>query len=283
MYTKKLQNIVYENFNITACYVLGQERRGESAYFSTVGKPRKINGFFYFYGCDCEYTLKNGEKKFAKKGDVVFLPPFCEYESRFSNSDNKSVDCILLNLLFSDDSGKEFFLSDELCVFTPGDSELIKRKFCNILNLYSRPIKNTAELKSVSYKILSYFATANKEINLDTSQYKYIAKGIRYLETDIKQEKSIEEIAAMCNVSSAYFRKLFKEYSSLSPINFRIRKKLDMAKDMLTNSAMSIVEISDYLGFENVTYFTRLFKSYEKIPPAKYRNAAHLVNNNKIM
>ncbi|UKI38542.1 MAG: helix-turn-helix domain-containing protein [Clostridiales bacterium] len=55
-------------------------------------------------------------------------------------------------------------------------------------------------------------------------------------------------------------------------MQFRIRKKLDMAKDMLVNGTMSIVEISDYLGFENVTYFTRLFKEYEKISPAKYRN-----------
>ena len=47
-----------------------------------------------------------------------------------------------------------------------------------------------------------------------------------------------------------------------------------MAKDMLVNGTMSIVEISDYLGFENVTYFTRLFKEYEKISPAKFRNNA---------
>ena len=127
-------------------------------------------------------------------------------------------------------------------------------------------------MKAISYKILSYFATVNKETVLDVSRYRYIANGIKYLETDIKQEKSIEEVAKMCNVSSAYFRRLFKEYSGLSPIQFRIRKKLDMAKDMLVSGTMSIVEISDYLGFENVTYFTRLFKEYEKISPAKYRN-----------
>lgn len=272
VYEEKLEDIVYENFNITACLVHGQVRQGEGAFFSTVGKPRRINGFFYFYDCDGEYTLKNGEKKYAKRGDVVFLPPFCEYDSQFYGHGKKQVDCILVNLLFSDRDGKEFYLSDNLEVFTPKDSEFIKKEFCDILNIYSRPIKNTAEMKAISYKILSYFATVNKETVLDMSRYRYIANGIKYLETDIKQEKSIEEVAKMCNVSSAYFRRLFKEYSGLSPIQFRIRKKLDMAKDMLVNGTMSIVEISDYLGFENVTYFTRLFKEYEKISPAKYRN-----------
>lgn len=274
MIEKKLQDIVYENFNITACLVYGQVWREESTFFSTMGRPRKINGFFYFYGCDGIYRLKNGEEKQAKKGDVVFLPPLCEYESKFLNSEKKNVDCILVNLLFSDENGNDFFLSDDLEVFTPKDTELIRKAFCKMLNLYSQPIKKTAEMKSISYKIISYFGTLNKESGIDISRYRYIAKGIKYLETDIKQEKSIEEIAKMCNISSAYFRRLFKEYSGLSPISFRIRKKLDMAKDMLVNGTMSIVEISDYLGFENVTYFTRLFKEYEKISPAKFRNNA---------
>lgn len=274
MNTKKLEDMVYENFNITACLVYGQVRKGKDSVFSTLGKPRSINGFLYFYDCDGEYVLKNGEKKHAKKGDVVFLPPFCEYNSAYYSYNGKSIDCILVNLLFSDSNGNEFYLSDKLEVFTPKDREFIKKEFCDILNLYSRPIKNTAEIKSILYKILSYFATAHKQTGIDLSRYRYIANGIKYLETDIKQEKSIEEVAKMCNVSAAYFRRLFKEYSGLSPIQFRIRKKLDMAKDMLVNGTMSIVEISDYLGFENATYFTRLFKEYEKISPAKYRNSA---------
>ncbi|UKI37843.1 MAG: hypothetical protein L6V93_07240 [Clostridiales bacterium] len=69
---KKLEDIVYENFNITACLVHGQVRQGEGAFFSTVGKPRRINGFFYFYDCDGEYTLKNGEKVCQKGRCRIF-------------------------------------------------------------------------------------------------------------------------------------------------------------------------------------------------------------------
>lgn len=272
MNEKPLKDIIYGNFNIDACYVLGQERRGENAFFSTFDKPRKINGFLYLYGCDGTYEVRNGEKKFAKKGDVVFLPPFCEYDSRYFNSTNQFVDCILVNLLFSDENGNSFFLSDELEIFDSADDEFIRREFCKILNVYSRPQKNIAELKSLAYKILSYFASKNKETDIDASRFKCIAEGIKYLETDIKQEKSIEEIARMCNMSSAYFRRLFKEYSGISPIKFRIKKRLDIAKELLLNSTMSVVEISDYLEFENVRYFITLFKKYEKKSPLKYRN-----------
>lgn len=72
VYEEKLEDIVYENFNITACLVHGQVRQGEGAFFSTVGKPRRINGFFYFYDCDGEYTLKNGEKSMPK-GEMSYF------------------------------------------------------------------------------------------------------------------------------------------------------------------------------------------------------------------
>lgn len=119
---------MYENFNINACLVYGQVRKGEGNFFSTVGKPRRINGFYYFYDGDGEYTLKSGEKKYAKKGDVVFLPPFCEYNSLFYSHGKKKVDGILINLLFSDKDGKEFYLSNDLEIFTPKDGECASGK-----------------------------------------------------------------------------------------------------------------------------------------------------------
>ena len=88
----------------------------------------------------------------------------------------------------------------------------------------------------------------------------------------MQQLLSIEEIARMCNVTSTYFRKLFKEYSGDTPSSFRIKRKMNTAKELLLANEMSVNEVSDYLGFENVSYFSRLFKKYENKTPTDYRN-----------
>ena len=273
---KNLRKIIYENFNITECIICAQSYEGSLRYFSTFGNPRNINGFIYLLNCDCTYELSDGSTIEAKKGDVIYLPAFGEYKSNFNNFGNEPIDGILINLLFSDDKGETFYLPDKIKIYKIQNSNYIKSCFINILNCSKQPLLNIAEMKSIAYKILSYLGTIDKERKINSSKYKCIFEGISYLENNLQQSLSIEEIAQLCHMTATYFRKLFKEYSGISPTQFRIQKKLETAKSLLLTSDMTVSEISDYLGFENVSYFSKLFKKYEKISPSKYRNISNL-------
>lgn len=269
---KQLRKIIYENFNITECIIYAQSYQSTLRYFSTFGNPRKFNGFVYLLNCDCTYEISGGKTIEAKKGDVVYLPAFGEYKSNFKNFGNESIDGILINLSFSDDKGERFYLTNKIKVYKIPNSNYIKSYFTNILNCSKQPLTNIAEMKSIAYKILVYLGTANKEFKINSSKYKRISKGIYYLENDAQQSLSIEEIAELCHMTTTYFRKLFKEYSGISPSQFRIQKKLDTAKSLLSTNDMTISEISDSLGFESVSYFSKLFKKYEKKSPSQYRD-----------
>ena len=270
---KSLKRIIFENFNITECVIYAQTYQGVLRNFSTFGNPRKSNGFIYLLNCDCTYELAGGKTVDAKKGDVIYLPAFLEYKSNFKNFGNEPIDGILINLLFSDDKGRTFYLPNKIGVYKIQNSNYIKSCFLNILNCSKQPLMNMAEMKSIAYKILAYLGTSYRELKINSSKYKCISDGIAYLENDVQQSLSIEEIAQLCHVSATYFRSLFKEYSGMSPIQFRIQKKLGIAKTLLLSNDMSIIEISDYLGFESVAYFSKVFKKYEKISPSQYRNS----------
>ena len=86
----------------------------------------------------------------------------------------------------------------------------------------------------------------------------------------IIQEKNISEIAKMCHVSPSYFRKLFKAYSGMSPIDYQIQMKISHAKRLLQTNTMSISEISDTLGFFDTAYFCKLFKKYTGLFEYRY-------------
>lgn len=268
---KNLRKIIYENFNITECIIYAQSYQSTLRYFSTFGNPRKISGFIYLLNCDCTYELPGGSIIEAKKGDVVYLPAFGKYKSNFKNFGSEPIDGILINLSFSDDKGEPFYLPDKMKVYRMPHSSYIKSYFIDILNYSKQLQKNMAKIKSVAYKILAYLGTIDKERKINSNRYKCISEGISYLENDVQQSLSIEEIAQLCHVSATYFRLLFKEYSGVSPVQFRIQKKLETAKELLLTNDMTILEISDYLGFESVAYFSKLFKKYEKMSPSQYR------------
>lgn len=269
---KNLRDIIYENFNITECITYAQSYRGILRYFSTIGNPRKINGFTYLLNCDCTYELSDGTVIDAKKGDVVYLPAFGEYRSNFKNFCNDTIDGILINLLFTDEKNEMFYLPDNLKIYKISDSNYIKSCFTEILNHSRQPKKNTAEIKSLAYKILSYLGETDKKQKIKSNKYMRIYDAISYLENDIQQSLTVEELAQMCHMTPVHFRKLFKEYSGMSPICFRIQKKMESARILLLTTDMSISEISEYLGFENVSYFSKLFKKYQKSSPSQYRN-----------
>lgn len=67
---------------------------------------------------------------------------------------------------------------------------------------------------------------------------------------------------------SHHFKKLTGQSFSLYLTDMRIKK----AKDFLANTAMSIDEISEKVGFQNRNYFSAVFKRTTGISPAKYRN-----------
>lgn len=270
---KELEKIIYENFNISECIVYAQSYKGELQHFSTRGNTRKICGFLYLLNCDCTYELIDETEINAQTGDVVYLRAFCEYKSNYKNFGNGAVDGILINMRFTDADGKVFYLSDEMKSYkiSSSSSNYIRACFDDILNFSKSPQTNIAEIKSAAYKILSYLGTKDKKHKINSGRYKCISKGIAYLENDVRQELSIEEIADLCHMTATYFRKLFKEYSGTSPAQFRIQKKLDTAKALLLTDDMTIREISDYLGFENISYFSKLFKKYEKMSPSQYK------------
>ncbi|MDD3037124.1 AraC family transcriptional regulator [Bacteroides sp.] len=82
---------------------------------------------------------------------------------------------------------------------------------------------------------------------------------------------SPEEVAQQINMGYSRFRKLFKEYTNVSPAHFILELRIQKAKSLLLNSSLSVKEISYMVGYEDSTYFTSLFKKLTEFTPVTYR------------
>lgn len=91
------------------------------------------------------------------------------------------------------------------------------------------------------------------------------------MENESGENLSIAEIAALCNVSEVYFRRLFKEYSGLSPSDYRLRNKIRRAKLLLKYENMTVSEIAESLSFTGSAYFIKTFRRMTGMTPLKYR------------
>ena len=91
------------------------------------------------------------------------------------------------------------------------------------------------------------------------------------IDNSIGKIYSIKELSEMVNRSKDYIIKNFTAAYGVTPHNYIINKKIDTAKIFLTNTELSIMEISISLGYNNVEYFSTQFKKLCGISPQQYR------------
>ena len=87
------------------------------------------------------------------------------------------------------------------------------------------------------------------------------------LEADV----TIQTIAEELGVSYSNFRKLFKEYTGLSPATYQQELRLLRAKELLTTTELSIKEIAYRLNFESPDYFSAKFKAKMGFKPSEIK------------
>jgi AraC-like DNA-binding protein len=98
----------------------------------------------------------------------------------------------------------------------------------------------------------------------------------RFLMRDsTEQAMTPEEIAQTLNLSYSWFRRVFKQYTGLSPAQYQMEIRIQKAKELLTSTMMPIKEIAFDLNFESVSYFVTFFKSRTGMSPKEYRSKVH--------
>jgi AraC-like DNA-binding protein/mannose-6-phosphate isomerase-like protein (cupin superfamily) len=98
-----------------------------------------------------------------------------------------------------------------------------------------------------------------------------IAAALRFIEDNLSDDHSVEAVAAACGLSVSYFQKLFAEQVGFTPNNYRLRRRVERAKQRLFSEEGSISDIAFDLGFSSSQYFATVFKEITGMTPGDYR------------
>lgn len=98
-------------------------------------------------------------------------------------------------------------------------------------------------------------------------------KAVRFMEAQADDsELSNEKVAAEIRMSTVYFRKMFKKYYGVPPMKYLADFRLDRAKELLSETDCSVLEISEKVGYSSLYSFSRAFKNSVGVSPQKFRN-----------
>jgi AraC-like DNA-binding protein len=94
---------------------------------------------------------------------------------------------------------------------------------------------------------------------------------LEYIEKNYHDpDLDIETLAKKANMSTAYFRKIFKQMLKVSPIRYLQTVRIDKAKELLVTERFTINEASEMSGFSSPFYFDTVFKKKTGMTPTDY-------------
>ena len=96
----------------------------------------------------------------------------------------------------------------------------------------------------------------------------------------VDQEIDFKCFAEKNNIGYSYFRKMFKKYTGVPPVQYHLDLKILRAKEMLLSTDKIIKEISYELGFQSIYYFSRVFKKKLGVSPSEIRKTVSESPNN---
>ncbi len=106
-----------------------------------------------------------------------------------------------------------------------------------------------------------------------TWKHQKVHEVAEYLLNHPETEESLEEVAKRFYVSKSYLSRIFREVTGFAVNEYKNINRIKKSQQLLQHSTYSVTEISDILGFKNLTYYERVFKKYIGITPLKYRNS----------
>jgi len=93
-----------------------------------------------------------------------------------------------------------------------------------------------------------------------------------FIEENLEHDLTLAEIAEIAELSPFHFARSFKQATGSTPIQYLTLRRIDLAKRLLVESALPIVEIGLRAGFKNQSHFTTLFRKITAMTPKAYRN-----------
>jgi len=229
--------------------------------------------------------------KHFKEGDVVFTGPNLPHLWRSDNDESKadSSDCVegLVVYFHEDFMGQALLQKEEMIKLR----QLFQKSHRGLDILADAALKvktMMSELLSLTgfdsvihlFKILNFLASTTEYRLLASTGYTNSLKETdtermsnvhEYVMDNFKGKISLEEVAALANMTPSSFSRYFKIHANKTFSEFLSEIRIGHACKLLIEQKMNITQACYESGFHTISNFNKQFKAITKITPMAYK------------
>lgn len=140
-------------------------------------------------------------------------------------------------------------------------------------NLIKEELSDIFVIKSCLYALCSEYCRQIKLVETNGKKASIMGTIVEYMEKNYKRSISLNELAESLGYEYCYFSKIFNRLYSMRFNDYVNIYRFNEACTMLTESDLSITDISYESGFQSVRSFNNTFKRLSGISPSQYRKS----------
>jgi transcriptional regulator GlxA family with amidase domain len=94
-----------------------------------------------------------------------------------------------------------------------------------------------------------------------------------YIETNIAQPIRVSDLSALVSRTAAHFSRAFKRSYGLSPHAYVLRRRIELASQLMIQSSTPLSQIALKCGFNDQPHLCKQFRKHTGATPAAWRRA----------
>jgi AraC-like DNA-binding protein len=218
-------------------------------YINSFNDGRPKNAFLHTIKGKIAYTfIETNQVYVVNEGETFFIPAGVKHTTQYLQESN-TVGLLQFDVIKGD-------LPSSLYGFHVFNNESFSSVFRNIWE----PNLNNPTYTLTLVSQLLWLATSST--NQISNKFIKLLPVITEIEQHYYENYKMEHYANMCNMSESGFRRLFHEYTQLSPIEYRNVIRLKKAKQFIQCGEYTVEEAANEVGIFNLSFFYRLYKKY---------------------
>ena len=207
-----------------------------------------------------------GESFELKKNDVYILPPHTSY-AYASDPDDPWVKSWIVFEGRLAESIFDSYVPKKLYRIENFD---ISDKLENILKIADDPnVDYCDKLPEFIFCVVDIAMAINRRFSARKLTLADMVEN--YINANIEEKLSLSGMSKTLNYSKNRIISAFKERHGVTPYVFYDEKRIEIAKNYLTQTNLTISQIAEKLSFADRNYFSSVFKKSTGISPAEYR------------
>ena len=229
----------------------------------------------------------DGKKIQIREGELLFLCQGTEHEICPAGEDDIGVNFIILPVFFDntlkmigeEDTPLRRFIIDCLknninatgyLHFEVSDIIPIQNLIENLIWTLTHDTPNKRNINQITMGLL-FLQLINHTDRLKQSESEeIIVKVLRYIEENYRTA-SLSELSTLLHYNVSALSREIKRQTGKNYTQLLQEKRLSQGCFLLKNTDMSIKQVAESIGYENLSFFFRLFKSEYGISPKKYK------------